>query len=114
MLIDGKVFIVTGGGSGLGAGVARLLHGKGARVVLADINEDAGRAMAEALGSNALFVKTDVTSETDGAAAVTAAVDTFGHINGLVNCAGMRRAKRYLGATALIGSTALRVRSASI
>lgn len=97
MLIDGKVFIVTGGGSGLGAGVARLLHGKGARVVLADINEDAGRAMAETLGSNALFVKTDVTSETDGAAAVSAAVDTFGHLHGLVNCAGIAPGEKVLG-----------------
>ncbi|WP_376742757.1 3-hydroxyacyl-CoA dehydrogenase [Ensifer canadensis] len=97
MLIDGKVFIVTGGGSGLGAGVARLLHGKGARVVLADINEDAGRAMTEALGSNALFVKTDVTSETDGATAVATAVDTFGHLNGLVNCAGIAPGEKVLG-----------------
>ncbi|OCP19087.1 MULTISPECIES: SDR family NAD(P)-dependent oxidoreductase [unclassified Ensifer] len=97
MLIDGKVFIVTGGGSGLGAGVARLLHGKGARVVLADINEDAGRAMAEALGRNALFVKTDVTSEADGAAAVSAAVDTFGHLHGLVNCAGIAPGEKVLG-----------------
>lgn len=97
MLIDGKVFIVTGGGSGLGAGVARLLHGKGARVVLADINEDAGRAMAETLGSNALFVKTDVTSETDGAAAVSAAVATFGHLHGLVNCAGIAPGEKVLG-----------------
>ncbi|MGF6174969.1 3-hydroxyacyl-CoA dehydrogenase [Ensifer sp. 4252] len=97
MLIDGKVFIVTGGGSGLGAGVARLLHGKGARVVLADINEDAGRATAEALGSNALFVKTDVTSETDGAAVISAAVDTFGHLNGLVNCAGIAPGEKVLG-----------------
>ncbi|OCP15537.1 SDR family NAD(P)-dependent oxidoreductase [Ensifer sp. LC163] len=97
MLIDGKVFIVTGGGSGLGAGVARLLHGMGARVVLADINEDAGRAMAEALGRNALFVKTDVTSEADGAAAVSAAVDMFGHLHGLVNCAGIAPGEKVLG-----------------
>lgn len=97
MLIDGKVFIVTGGGSGLGAGVARLLHGKGARVVLADINEDAGRAMAEALGNNALFVKTDVTSEIDGAAAISAAVDTFGNLHGLVNCAGIAPGEKVLG-----------------
>lgn len=97
MQIDGKVFIVTGGGSGLGAGVARLLHGKGARVVLADINEDAGRAMAEALGQNVLFVKTDVTSEADGAAAVAAAIDTFGHLHGLVNCAGIAPGEKVLG-----------------
>ncbi|NRP20966.1 putative oxidoreductase [Ensifer adhaerens] len=97
MLIDGKVFIVTGGGSGLGAGVARLLHGNGARVVLADINEDAGQAMAEALGNNALFVKTDVTSEAEGAAAVSAAVDTFGHLHGLVNCAGIAPGEKVLG-----------------
>ncbi len=97
MQIDGKVFIVTGGGSGLGAGVARLLHGKGARVVLADINEDAGRATAETLGHNALFVKTDVTSEADGAAAISAAVDKFGHLHGLINCAGIAPGEKVLG-----------------
>lgn len=97
MQIDGKVFIVTGGGSGLGAGVARLLHDKGARVVLADINEDAGRTTAETLGKNALFVKTDVTSEADGTAAVSAAIEAFGHLHGLVNCAGIAPGEKVLG-----------------
>ncbi|MEI3851112.1 MULTISPECIES: 3-hydroxyacyl-CoA dehydrogenase [Ensifer] len=97
MLIDGKVFIVTGGGSGLGAAVARRLHGEGARVVLADVNAEAGQKMAGELGINALFQKTDVTNEADGAAAVAAALDRFGHLHGLVNCAGIAPGEKVLG-----------------
>jgi NAD(P)-dependent dehydrogenase (short-subunit alcohol dehydrogenase family) len=62
--------VVTGGGSGLGAAVTRLLAEAGARIVIADINPDAGAQTAASLGSSARFVRTDVTSEADGQAAI--------------------------------------------
>jgi len=97
MLIADKVFLVTGGGSGLGAAVARSLAGAGARVVIADINADSGSATAADLGSNARFVRADVTNEEDGAAAVNLALDAFGHLHGLVNCAGVAPGEKVLG-----------------
>lgn len=97
MLIADKVFLVTGGGSGLGAAVARSLVGAGARVVIADINADTGSATAADLGSNAHFARTDVTNEEDGAAAVNLALDAFGHLHGLVNCAGVAPGEKVLG-----------------
>ncbi|WP_438750252.1 3-hydroxyacyl-CoA dehydrogenase [Pararhizobium sp. O133] len=97
MMIPGKVFIVTGGGSGLGAAVARLLVETGARVVVADINADAGNQITAELGESARFVSTDVTSEADGSAAVSAALDSFGHLHGLVNCAGIAPGEKVIG-----------------
>ena len=97
MLIAGKVFVVTGGGSGLGAATARMLVEAGAQVVIADVNTEAGEKTAAELGKSALFLRTDVTSETDGMAAVEAAVQTFGHLHGLVNCAGVAPGEKILG-----------------
>ncbi|GEO85532.1 MULTISPECIES: 3-hydroxyacyl-CoA dehydrogenase [Alphaproteobacteria] len=97
MRIDGKVFIVTGGGSGLGAATARMLVSAGARVVIADVNDKAGSAVASALGAPALFQRTDVTSEHDGIAAVSLALSSFGHLHGLVNCAGIVPGEKVLG-----------------
>ena len=97
MLIAGKVFVVTGGGSGLGAATARMLVEAGAQVVIADVNTEAGEKTAAELGKSALFLRTDVTSETDGMAAVEAAVQTFGHLHGLVNCAGVAPGEKVLG-----------------
>ena len=93
MEISGKVFLVTGGGSGLGAATGRLLAGAGARVVLADI-ADAG-ALAGELGG--VFIRTDVTQEADGQAAVALAVERFGALHGLVNCAGVVVGERVVG-----------------
>ena len=87
MQIKTAVFVVTGGGSGLGAAVARDLVASGARVVIADISR-AGETLAAELGPSARFVATDVTSEADGQATVQLALDAFGRLNGLVNCAG--------------------------
>jgi NAD(P)-dependent dehydrogenase (short-subunit alcohol dehydrogenase family) len=84
-----KTFLVTGAGSGLGAASARALVRDGARVLLADINEEGGSAVASELGEAARFVKTDVTSEASVQAAVDAAVATFGALHGGVNCAGI-------------------------
>ena len=86
MDISGKVFIVTGGASGLGEGAARALTAKGAKVVIADLQADKGEAIAQELGG--VFVKCDVTQEADGQAAVAAATK-LGKLMGLVNCAGI-------------------------
>jgi len=86
MEIAGKVFIVTGGASGLGEGTARMLVHEGAKVVIADVQADKGEALARDLGG--AFVKCDVTQEADGQAAVAKAV-SIGKLMGLVNCAGI-------------------------
>ena len=70
MQLKDKVFLVTGGGSGLGAATASALVEAGARVVLADVNRAAGEKLAAELGANALFVETDVTGEEIGRAHV--------------------------------------------
>ena len=86
MDIAGKVFLVTGGASGLGEGAARALAAAGGRVVIADLQADKGEAVAHELGG--AFVKCDVTQETDGHAAVAKAT-SLGKLMGLVNCAGI-------------------------
>jgi len=95
MQIENHVFLITGGGSGLGAATARVLAARGGKVVLADINAEAGEALAAELGG--VFVRTDVTSEADGIAAVAKAVETFGRIDGLVNCAGVAPGEKVVG-----------------
>lgn len=97
MLVRNKVFVVTGGGSGLGAAVSRMLAAESAHVVIADVNADAGEAVAHDLGEAARFVRTDVTSDVEGTAAVATAVEAFGHLHGLVNCAGIAPGERVLG-----------------
>ncbi|WP_044872868.1 3-hydroxyacyl-CoA dehydrogenase [Pseudomonas sp. LFM046] len=97
MRIENSVFLVTGGSSGLGLATARELVGQGGKVVLVDINAEAGAARAEELGANARFVKADITREEDACAAVAAAVDAFGGLHGLVNCAGVAPAEKVVG-----------------
>ena len=97
MQIRGNVFIVTGGASGLGAGTGQMLVAQGAKVVLADLNEVAGNALAAELGSNARFVTTNVADEAGAKACVTAALTAFGGLHGLVNCAGIAPAEKVLG-----------------
>jgi NAD(P)-dependent dehydrogenase (short-subunit alcohol dehydrogenase family) len=97
MQIKDSVFIITGGASGLGAGTGRMLVEQGAKVVLADLNEAAGNALATELGSNARFVVTNVADEASGKACVNAAVAAFGSLHGLVNCAGIAPAEKVLG-----------------
>lgn len=93
MQLKDSTFIVTGGASGLGAATVRRFHAGGARVVIADVNVEAGQKLAAELGSKAIFCKTDVTSESDGQATVDAAAKS-GALNGLVNCAGIGGAER--------------------
>lgn len=94
MDIQGKVFIVTGGASGLGEGTARMLAAHGATIVIADMQADKGQAVARELG--ATFVKCDVSSETDAQTAVQQAT-TLGKLMGLVNCAGIAPAEKTVG-----------------
>jgi NAD(P)-dependent dehydrogenase (short-subunit alcohol dehydrogenase family) len=97
MDISGKVFIVTGGASGLGEGTVRMLASHGGKVVIADVQDDKGAALAAELGSDhAAFVHCDVTQEADGQAAVTRAT-ALGKLMGLVNCAGIAPAAKTVG-----------------
>ncbi|HUF98103.1 MAG TPA: SDR family NAD(P)-dependent oxidoreductase [Ilumatobacter sp.] len=89
--LQGASAIVTGGASGIGEASARQLADLGARVVVADLNEERGTFVASEIGG--LFVKCDVSSEEDGAAAVTAASE-MGPLRALVNSAGLGRAAR--------------------
>jgi 3alpha(or 20beta)-hydroxysteroid dehydrogenase len=87
--LDGKTVIVTGAAQGTGEGIAKAAVAEGARVLLADVQEEKGRAVADALGEAARFARLDVGRETDWAAAVTAARGAFGGLDGLVNNAAV-------------------------
>src|SRR5471032_947805 len=97
MQIQNHAFLVTGGGSGLGAAVAAMLVSLGGKVVIADLNEPAGKALEGSLGSTARFIKADVTDEASTQAAVDLCVAAFGAIHGLVNCAGVAPGERVVG-----------------
>ncbi|NNH85188.1 SDR family NAD(P)-dependent oxidoreductase [Rhizobium laguerreae] len=97
MLIRGASFIVTGGGSGLGAATARMVVEAGGRVTIADLNAEAGQEIVREFGSDARFIKADVADGEEGAAAVAAAVEAFGGLRGLVNCAGVAPAEKVIG-----------------
>ncbi len=86
MEIEGRVFIVTGGASGLGEGTARMLAAHGAKVVVADLQAERGQRVAAEIGGT--FVRCDVSQEADGQQAVVAAL-ALGKLVGLVNCAGI-------------------------
>lgn len=90
MQISGSTFLVTGGGSGLGAATARMLTENGGNVVIADLK-------GEPTGKNVRFAKTDVTDEKSTQAAVETATGEFGALHGLINCAGIAIGKRVLG-----------------
>ena len=94
MDIKNNVFIITGGASGLGAAAARMIVANGGKVVLADVQIEAGEKLAAELGGK--FVKCDVTSEADGQAAV-AATQSLGSLTGLLNCAGVAPAVKTVG-----------------
>jgi NAD(P)-dependent dehydrogenase (short-subunit alcohol dehydrogenase family) len=89
-----KVFIVTGGASGLGEGTVRMLAGQGAKVVIADLQVEKGQALAAEVGG--VFVKCDVSQESDAQTAVAAATSA-GKLMGLVNCAGIAPAIKTVG-----------------
>jgi NAD(P)-dependent dehydrogenase (short-subunit alcohol dehydrogenase family) len=94
MDIQGNVFLITGGASGLGAATARMLAEQGGKVVLADMNEAAGVELARELSGE--FVKCDVAQEADAQRAIDAA-SKLGTLRGLVNCAGIAPASKTVG-----------------
>jgi NAD(P)-dependent dehydrogenase (short-subunit alcohol dehydrogenase family) len=97
MQIKDSVFLVTGGASGLGAATVRMAVANGARAVIADLKEGEGRALAAELGDAARFARCDVADETSAKAAVSAALEAFGGLQVLVNCAGIVHAEKVLG-----------------
>lgn len=97
MNIQGKSALVTGGASGLGAATVRMLVAQGAKVVIADVNEKGGNELAQELGANVTFIKTDVTDDAQVAAAVATAVKAHGGLHILVATAGIGIAEKVLG-----------------
>jgi len=89
--------LVTGGASGLGEATTRLLAANGANVVILDLNDALGNALAEELGPAVRFHKTNVTDETDVQAAINLAIETFGSLQIAINCAGVAEARKTLG-----------------
>ena len=96
MDIQGKVFIVTGGASGLGEGTARMLAAAGGKVVIADMQTEKGEQIAQDIGG--AFIRCDVRNEVDGQAVVAKAT-SLGKLMGLVNCAGIAPAEKTVGKT---------------
>lgn len=95
MQIKNSVFIITGGASGLGGATAQLLAAQGGKVVIADLNEAGGTALAQELGGR--FARCNVAAEADAVAAVALAIKEFGTVHGLVNCAGVGVPAKVLG-----------------
>src|SRR5438128_9432381 len=97
MELRDHVFLVTGGGSGLGAATARRLAAGGGRVALIDVNANAARPVASEIGAAALCLEADVCDESAIAAAIAKTCERYGAIHGAINCAGVAPAERVLG-----------------
>ena len=97
MKIQNKVFVVTGGASGLGAATVKYLVHAGARVAFVDMNQELGYALKQHLGENAKFYPLDVTNEQTVKSFFLNVEQDFGQLNGLVNCAGIAPSAKILG-----------------
>lgn len=97
MKIQGKVCVVTGGASGLGAATAQYLVAQGAKVILVDMNQELGQQLQQQLGENADFVAVDVTDENQVQQLFNHIEQKYGQLNGLVNCAGIAPSAKVLG-----------------
>ena len=97
MQLKGSTFLITGAANGLGEACARRLAASGGRIVIADLNEQAGQALATELGNAARFVRTDVTNPSDAQAVIDLTKREFGALHGLVQCAGILGAARIAG-----------------
>ena len=89
MRLDGKVALITGGGSGMGKVASELFAAEGASVVLTDVNDEAGEATATAIGDAAAYIHADVSKESDAEAMVASTVERFGRLDVLYNNAGI-------------------------
>lgn len=108
MQLAERTFIVTGGGSGLGAATARMLVEAGGNVALVDHDAAAVTAMTRTLGDHALAIDADVTREADGERAITATREHFGALHGLINCAGVAPAEKIHGKRGVHGLDSFR------
>jgi len=97
MDITNSTFIVTGGSSGLGAATVEMVVASGGNAIIADLNRSSGEALAVQFGKRARFVAVDVTREDHAQAAVAAALEAFGALHGLVNCAGIGLGEKTIG-----------------
>lgn len=97
MKIQGKVCVVTGSASGLGAATAQHLVAQGAKVILVDMNQELGQQLQQQLGENAEFVAVDVTDENQVQQLFNHIEQKYGQLNGLVNCAGIAPSAKVLG-----------------
>jgi NAD(P)-dependent dehydrogenase (short-subunit alcohol dehydrogenase family) len=97
MKIDGSTFFITGGGSGLGAGCARRFAAAGGKILIADVQEEAGKKLAAELGTGVQFARTDVTDEASVKAALAQAQRAFGGVQVVINCAGIIGVGRVVG-----------------
>ena len=99
--LEGKVALITGAARGQGAAEAQLFAQRGAKVMLCDLLDDEGQAVAAEIGANAAYTRLDVTSENDWKKAIQATIDKFGKLNVLVNNAGIITPVREIGDTSL-------------
>lgn len=97
MKLSQHTFIITGGASGLGLATVSMIIAHQGNAVILDINEEKGLSAEQQFGSNCLFIKTDISNEAEVIKAIAIVKETFGHISGLINCAGMGPAKRVVG-----------------
>lgn len=95
MKIKDKVFLITGGGSGLGAATARMIKENGGDILLVDVDEEKGSKVSEELGGR--FLNVDVTNEKEVQLAMDVAISELGGLHGVVNCAGLGMGKRVVG-----------------
>ena len=103
--VDGKVALITGGARGMGAEHARLLLSEGAKVVIGDVLDDEGHTVAGQLGDNAHYLRLDVTQPEQWTSAVAETVRRFGHLNVLVNNAGVAGRKTCASSNSNVGAT---------
>ncbi len=97
MQLQHATALITGGASGLGEATVRRFADQGANIVIVDVNDERGQALARELGESARYVRADVSQESDMQTAVQTAVETFGALNILVSCAGIARALKTVG-----------------
>ncbi len=97
MQLVGHSFLITGGGSGLGAATAQVICARGGNVCLADVDAHLGTSLVGKLGASARFIATDVTCEADVQSALEFCLQEFGELRGVVNCAGILHAARIVG-----------------